>query len=128
MFILSASHYARKSNQTNVHINIEHFENALTVIRPSSMREVVLEVPNVKWSDIGGQHELKRRLEEMVVWPLKYSHALDRLNVQVPKGILVYGPPGCSKTMVAKAIATESDLNFIAVKVCRYLISFSSIE
>ncbi|CAF4243300.1 unnamed protein product [Rotaria sp. Silwood2] len=94
----------------------EHFENALTVIRPSSMREVILEVPKVKWSDIGGQHELKKRLEEMVVWPLKYAHALDRLNVQVPKGILMYGPPGCSKTMVAKAIATESDLNFIAVK------------
>ncbi|CAF4799339.1 unnamed protein product, partial [Rotaria sp. Silwood2] len=97
-------------------LNIEHFENALTVIRPSSMREVILEVPKVKWSDIGGQHELKKRLEEMVVWPLKYAHALDRLNVQVPKGILMYGPPGCSKTMVAKAIATESDLNFIAVK------------
>ncbi|CAF3971256.1 unnamed protein product [Rotaria sordida] len=95
---------------------MEHFENALTVIRPSSMREVILEVPKVKWSDIGGQHELRKRLEEMVVWPLKYSHALDRLNVQVPKGILMYGPPGCSKTMIAKAIATESDLNFIAVK------------
>jgi DNA polymerase III delta prime subunit len=84
------------------------------------MREVILEVPKVKWSDIGGQHELKNRLEEMVVWPLKYSHALDRLHVQVPKGILMYGPPGCSKTMVAKAIATESGLNFIAVKVYIY--------
>ncbi|CAF1428014.1 unnamed protein product [Rotaria magnacalcarata] len=111
-----ANNYARKNKQTNINLNIEHFEHALTVIRPSSMREVILEVPKVKWSDIGGQHELKQRLEEMVVWPLKYSHALDRLNVQVPKGILMYGPPGCSKTMVAKAIATESDLNFIAVK------------
>ena len=82
------------------------------------MREVLLEVPKVKWTDIGGQHELKKRLEEMVVWPIRYAHALDRLHVQVPKGILMYGPPGCSKTMVAKAIATESGLNFIAVKVC----------
>ncbi|CAF3553482.1 unnamed protein product [Rotaria sp. Silwood1] len=111
-----ANHYARKTKQSNINLNMEHFENALTVIRPSSMREVILEVPKVKWSDIGGQHELKKRLEEMVVWPLKYAHALDRLNVQVPKGILMFGPPGCSKTMIAKAIATESDLNFIAVK------------
>jgi AAA family ATPase len=101
-----------------MNLNFEHFESALNVVRPSSMREVILEVPKVKWSDIGGQHELKKRLEEMVVWPLKYAHALDRLHVQVPKGILMYGPPGCSKTMVAKAIATESGLNFIAVKVC----------
>lgn len=99
---------------------MEHFETALTIVRPSSMREVILEVPKVKWSDIGGQHELKKRLEEMVVWPLKYAHALDRLYVQVPKGILMYGPPGCSKTMVAKAIATESGLNFIAVKVLAF--------
>ncbi|CAF0896237.1 unnamed protein product [Rotaria sordida] len=111
-----ANHYARINKQSNININMEHFENALIVIRPSSMREVILEVPKVKWSDIGGQHELRKRLEEMVVWPLKYSHALDRLNVQIPKGILMYGPPGCSKTMIAKAIATESDLNFIAVK------------
>jgi AAA family ATPase len=100
-----------------MNLNIEHFELALTVVRPSSMREVILEVPKVKWSDVGGQHDLKKRLEEMVVWPLKYAHALERLHVQVPKGILMYGPPGCSKTMVAKAIATESGLNFLAVKV-----------
>jgi AAA family ATPase len=117
LFIQLANHYARKSKQPTMNLNIEHFEHALTVVRPSSMREVILEVPKVKWSDIGGQHDLKKRLVEMVVWPLKYAHALDRLHVQVPKGILMYGPPGCSKTMVAKAIATESGLNFIAVKV-----------
>ncbi len=117
-FFQLANHYARKSQQPNMNLNIEHFENALTVIRPSSMREVILEVPKVKWSDIGGQHDLKKRLEEIVVWPLKYAHALERLHVQVPKGILMFGPPGCSKTMIAKAIATESGLNFIAVKVC----------
>ena len=116
-FILLANHYARKDKQSTMTLNFGNFENALAVVRPSSMREVILEVPKVKWSDIGGQHDLKKRLEEMVVWPLKYAHALDRLHVQVPKGILMYGPPGCSKTMVAKAVATESGLNFIAVKV-----------
>ncbi|CAF1274067.1 unnamed protein product [Adineta ricciae] len=111
-----ANHYARKSQELDRNLTMKHFESALAVIRPSSMREVILEVPKVKWSDIGGQHELKKRLEEMVVWPLRYAPALERLHVQVPKGILMYGPPGCSKTMVAKAIATESGLNFLAVK------------
>lgn len=113
-------------------MTFEDFDKALTVIRPSSMREVILEVPKVKWSDIGGQHELKKRLEEMVVWPLKYADALDRLNVQVPKGILMYGPPGCSKTMVAKAIAnarsTSSNSNVSDRVIATLLIEMDGIE
>lgn len=118
---VSANFFSQKRNPESTKLQFEDFEKALCVVRASTMREVLLEVPTVRWSDIGGQNDLKNRLEEMVVWPLRHSDALNRLNVQVPKGILMYGPPGCSKTMVAKAIATESGLNFIAVKVASKL-------
>ena len=88
----------------------------LPSIRPSAMREVFIETPNVKWSDIGGQEEVKRKLRECVEWPLTHHETFKRLGVEVPKGVLLYGPPGCSKTMTAKALATESGINFIAVK------------
>ena len=70
------------------------------------------------WSDIGGQEELKLKLKQAVVWPLTHPDAFTRLGIDPPKGLLMYGPPGCSKTMIAKAVATESGLNFIAIKVC----------
>jgi len=85
-------------------------------IRPSAMREVFIETPKVKWSDIGGQKEVKQKLRECVEWPLTHQDTFKRLGIEPPKGILLYGPPGCSKTMTAKALATESGLNFIAVK------------
>ena len=88
----------------------------LPSIRPSAMREVYMETPNVKWSDIGGQQEVKQKLRECVEWPLVHHETFKRLGVEAPKGVLLYGPPGCSKTMTAKALATESELNFIAVK------------
>lgn len=94
----------------------------LPSIRPSTMREVFIETPSVKWSDIGGQSEIKRKLKECVEWPLTHRDTFKRLGVEAPRGVLLYGPPGCSKTMTAKALATESGLNFIAVKgpeVCR---------
>ena len=91
-------------------------ENALKVIRPSAMREIFLEPPNVKWSDIGGNKEVKRRLKEAVEWPLRHPESFSRLGVVPPKGILLYGPSGCSKTLTAKALASESGLNFLAVK------------
>lgn len=72
----------------------------------------------VKWSDIGGEDDLKLKLQQVLEWPLKQPEAFTRLGITPPRGILLYGPPGCSKTMIAKAVATESQLNFISVKVC----------
>lgn len=97
-------------------INFEHFENAMLEIRPSAMKEIVLEMPKVKWSDIGGQEILKRKLKEMVQLPLTSGELFKQLGIKAPKGLLLYGPPGCSKTMTAKALASESGLNFLAIK------------
>ena len=69
------------------------------------------------WEDIGGQDEIKLKLKQAVEWPLLHPEAFKRMGIQPPRGILMYGPPGCSKTMIAKALATESGLNFIAIKV-----------
>ncbi|PVD34765.1 hypothetical protein C0Q70_06042 [Pomacea canaliculata] len=85
-------------------------------ISPSAMREVQLEVPEVKWEDIGGQAEIKLKLQQAVQWPLQHPESFTRLGISPPRGVLLYGPPGCSKTMIAKALATESGLNFLAVK------------
>ncbi|PYH97772.1 AAA-domain-containing protein [Aspergillus ellipticus CBS 707.79] len=90
--------------------------SALQETRPTAMREVFLETPKVKWSDIGGQHEIKRRLQKAVERPLRYPERMKRLNLNSKKGILLYGPPGCSKTLTVKALATEAGLNFLAVK------------
>ncbi|KAL7412221.1 P-loop containing nucleoside triphosphate hydrolase protein [Mrakia frigida] len=89
---------------------------ALEMVRPSAMREVFLETPSTKWSDIGGQEDVKQKLRECVEWPLLYKDTFDRLGVRPPRGVLLYGPPGCSKTLTAKALATESGINFLAVK------------
>lgn len=74
-------------------------------------------VHQVRWSDIGGQGELKHKLRQAIEWPLKHPEAFRRLGIRPPRGLLMYGPPGCSKTMIAKALARESGLNFIAIKV-----------
>lgn len=94
----------------------EDIEASLAEIRPSAMKEILLEMPKVYWRDIGGQAQLKRKLREMVQLPLEAPASFQRLGVQAPRGILLYGPPGCSKTLTAKALATESDLNFLVVK------------
>jgi len=80
------------------------------------MREVLVEVPKVKWEDIGGLEEVKQSLKEMVEWPLKYPESFERMGIRPPKGILLYGPPGTGKTLLAKAVANESGANFISVK------------
>jgi SpoVK/Ycf46/Vps4 family AAA+-type ATPase len=85
-------------------------------VRPSAMREVYVDVPTVRWTDIGGQDGAKQELREAVEWPLKHPEAFTRMGIRAPRGILLYGPPGCSKTLMAKALATESSLNFLAVK------------
>ncbi len=92
------------------------FQNALKVVEPSAMREVLIEVPNVRWSDIGGLEEIKESLKEVVQWPLKNPEAFERIGIKPPTGVLLYGPPGTGKTMLAKAVATESEANFIAIK------------
>ena len=94
----------------------EDFDRALKEVRPSAMREVLIEVPRVRWEDIGGLEEVKQLLREAVELPLKNPDAFRRLGVTPPKGILLYGPPGTGKTMLAKAVATESQANFIAAK------------
>jgi len=91
------------------------FEHALKVVEPSAMREVLIEVPRVKWKDIGGLDDVKKVLKEMVEWPLKYPDAFKRMGIKPAKGILLYGPPGCGKTLLAKAVANESNSNFILV-------------
>ncbi|KAL1521887.1 hypothetical protein AB1Y20_021538 [Prymnesium parvum] len=90
--------------------------DALTVVRPSALREVELQVPRTTWDDIGGQAELKQALKEAVEWPLLHADAFARMGVRPPRGVLLYGPPGCSKTLAAKALASEARTNFIAVK------------
>ncbi len=85
-------------------------------VRPSALREVAVEVPRVRWADIGGQAAVKRGLRECVEWPLTRPEAFARMGIAPPKGVLLYGPPGCSKTLMARALATESGMNFLAVK------------
>ncbi len=92
------------------------FENALKMVEPSAMREVMIEIPNVRWEDVGGLEEVKEKLQEMVEWPLKNPASFERIGIKPPTGILLYGPPGCGKTMIAKAVATEAGANFISVK------------
>lgn len=93
----------------------EDFLEALKVVRPSAMREVLVETPDVGWEDIGGLEEVKGKLQEAVEWPLKKPEAFKRLGIRPPRGILLYGPPGTGKTLLAKAIAKESEANFILV-------------
>ena len=92
------------------------FDEALKNIEPSAMREVIVEVAHVKWSDVGGLTKAKQELIEAVEWPLKYPDIFKTINTKPPRGIMLFGPPGTGKTMLAKAIATESDANFISIK------------
>jgi len=92
------------------------FEEARKNVEPSAMREVLVEVPNVKWTDVGGLEDVKKDLREAVEWPLKYPQVFERLRTKPPKGILLFGPPGTGKTLLAKAVANESECNFISVK------------
>jgi len=100
----------------NILVTKDDFKNALKDMQPSTMREVLIEKPNVKWEDIGALEEAKQELKEAVEWPLKFGKVFDHMNAKPPKGILLYGPPGTGKTLLAKAVATESEANFIAVK------------
>jgi transitional endoplasmic reticulum ATPase len=94
----------------------DDFLGALREIQPTAVREVFIEIPNVHWSDIGGLQEVKDTLIEVVEWPLKRPETFTRLGISPPKGVLIYGPPGAGKTLLARAVATESEANFISVK------------
>ncbi|HOU70384.1 MAG TPA: CDC48 family AAA ATPase [Methanothrix sp.] len=94
----------------------DDFEAALREVSPSAMREILVEVPDVTWQDIGGLEPVKQLLVEAVEWPLRYAESFRRIGIDAPKGILLYGPPGTGKTMLAKAVANESEANFITVK------------
>jgi transitional endoplasmic reticulum ATPase len=101
---------------SKIRIEKEDFLTALKSIRPSAMREVLIEKPNVHYDNIGGLGTVKQELLEAVDWPLKHKAVFKRMGIKPPKGVLLYGPPGTGKTLLAKAIATESEANFIAVK------------
>jgi transitional endoplasmic reticulum ATPase len=97
-------------------ITMDNFLEALKEIEPSAIREVFVEVPDVKWSDVGGLDEIKEELKEAIEWPLKYSDVFKKAQANPPKGILLYGKPGTGKTLLAKAVANESGVNFISIK------------
>ncbi len=97
-------------------VSQKDFDEALKIVRPSAMREVLVETPNTKWEDIGGVENVKRDLKEAVEWPLKFPASFTRMGITPPKGVLLYGPPGTGKTLLAKAVANESEANFIQIK------------
>ncbi|NIO19482.1 MAG: CDC48 family AAA ATPase [Candidatus Aenigmarchaeota archaeon] len=92
------------------------FQNALKMVEPSAMREVMVEIPNVKWNDIGGLEGVKQSLKEIVEWPLKNPKSFEKVGIKPPRGVLLYGPPGTGKTLLAKAVANESGANFISIR------------
>ncbi|MBA4454981.1 MAG: CDC48 family AAA ATPase, partial [Nitrosopumilaceae archaeon] len=99
-----------------IQITSEDFRDALKEVRPSALREVQVQVPNVSWDDVGGLEGLKEELREAVEWPIKHKEAFDYVDVQTPKGILLHGPPGTGKTLIAKALAKMTESNFISIK------------
>jgi len=97
-------------------VKMEDFINAYREITPTAMREVAIEVPTVHWDDIGDLEDAKQELRESVEWPLKNPDVFKRMGINPPRGILLFGPPGCGKTLLARAVATESEANFISIK------------
>ena len=97
-------------------VNHDDFTKALIEVTPSGMREVFIENPDVKWGDVGGLKEVKQELQEAVEWPMKYPGLYDKLGHSMPRGILLHGPSGTGKTLLAKAVATESEANFVSVR------------
>ena len=97
-------------------VNHDDFQKALIEVTPSGMREVFIENPDVEWEDVGGLDEVKRELQEAVEWPMKYPGLYDKLGHNMPRGILLHGPSGTGKTLLAKAVATQSEANFVSVR------------
>ena len=99
-----------------IQITSDDFRDALKEVRPSALREVQVQIPNVSWDDVGGLDELKEELKEAVEWPIKHKDAYDYVDIDTPKGILLHGPPGTGKTLIAKALAKMTESNFISIK------------
>lgn len=100
----------------NLKVSMDHFIEALKEVEPSALREVFVEIPNVRWEDVGGLETVKQQIREAVEWPLKYPDMFKHAKITAPKGILLYGAPGTGKTLMAKAVANETKVNFISVK------------
>ena len=113
-----------KIDEDNIHpevlekliIKQEDFESALKIVRPSAMREILIETPNIGWEGVGGLDKIKQNLKEAVEWPMKHPDSFKRMGIRPSRGILLYGPPGTGKTLLAKAVAKESEANFINIK------------
>lgn len=119
--IIAMRNLLREANiedvETNVFtVTVDDIKTALLKIGPSALKAVTVDIPKVYWKDIGGQSRVKQKLKEAIEWPLKHPDVFKRMGIRPPKGLLMYGPPGCSKTLMAKALATESGLNFISIK------------
>ena len=99
-----------------IEISNDDFREALKEVRPSALREVQVQIPDVNWDDVGGLDELKDELREAVEWPVKHKEAYDYVDVEAPKGVLLHGPPGTGKTLIAKALAKMTESNFISIK------------
>ena len=97
-------------------VTMSDFQEALREVEPSAIREVFVEAPDVRWDDVGGLEEVKSRLREAVEWPMKYADLFRSYHLSPPKGLLLSGPPGCGKTLIAKALAAETEVNFISIK------------
>src|SRR3989449_3031082 len=95
--------------------NLNDSKTACGEITPTAMRDVYIEVPSVNWADVGGLTDVKQELQEAVEWPIKKPEAFTRVGIRPPKGILLFGPPGCGKTILSRAVATEREANFISI-------------
>ena len=112
----------KKGELTEVTVDMRDFLDALQEVEPSGMREALVHLPSVTWEDIGGLHQVKARLREMIEWPLTFQESYQRMDITAPKGIIITGPSGCGKTLLANAVATESEVNFINIR-CPELLS-----
>merc|ERR1740139_2054598 len=100
----------------SMYVTNEHFEYATGVTNPSSLRELSAAIPDVSWEDIGGLEDTKTMLQEMILYPIEHPDKFKKFGMKASKGVLFYGPPGCGKTLMAKAVANECESNFISIK------------
>ena len=103
-------------DSAGIGVTIEDLQTGIRATKPSAIKTVTVEIPQVKWTDIGGMESVKKELREAIELPLIHAESMTRLGIPAPRGILLYGPPGCSKTLMARALATEGQMNFLAVK------------